>query len=279
MPETTTTDPSAWKSGLPEELQTAPALKDVKDVATLAKRFVDTQAFVGSSIRPPGPDASAEQRAEFIAKLRDKAPELVLIPDGDDEASKLARDTAWQRLGRPKEAKDYAPPPDVELADEQLAALRTEALEEGLTKSQFAARAKRLAEASVTAAHARKEATASLKKELGAAFDERTAAAAALASKLGFPAPLVAALKEGTVDLSTFKAFSLVAKGFGETRNVADQNGGPGSGKLTPVEARAQREEIMSRSVYFNPKPNELALHRSLVAKVQELNELIGAGG
>lgn len=278
MSEPTNPDPAAWKSGLPEELKTAPALKDVKDVASLAKAFIDTKALVGGSLRPPGPDAKPEDRLEFVQKLREKVPELVLIPEGDDEAAKLARETAWQRLGRPKEAKEYVAPKDVELPEQTLEALQKEALDEGLTKSQFAARAKRAAEALVTAAHARKEATAALKRDLGAAFDERTAAAASLAAKLGFPAETVADLKAGTVAPNVFHAFDKVAKGFGETREVGGQGGNGGSGKLTPAEAVAQRDEIMARPEYFSPKPNQFGVHRALVTKVQELNDLIAAG-
>jgi hypothetical protein len=42
---------------LPEDLQNDPALKDFNDLPSLAKSFKETKAFVGSSIRPPGPDA------------------------------------------------------------------------------------------------------------------------------------------------------------------------------------------------------------------------------
>lgn len=271
--------PQDWKTTLPEELRTAPALKDVKDVAALAKRFVDTQAFVGASIRPPGPDAKPEDRLEFVTKLREKVPELVLLADGDDEAAKLGRDAAWQRLGRPKEPKEYAAPKDVELSEEHLEALRKEAAEEGLTKAQFQARAARVATRLAEASQAEKEAATALKRELGAAFDERTADAAAIAAKLGFPQALVAALKAGTVDVPTFKAFAAVAKGFGESRQVADQGGGGGGGKLTPAEAKARRAELVSRPEYFQPKPNQMDVHRSLVAKVQELNDVIDAAG
>jgi hypothetical protein len=269
LPEELTKD---W----PAELKSDPSLKDVNDVASLAKRFVDTKALVGGSLRPPGPDAKPEARLEFVTKLREKVPELVLIPDGDDEPAKVAREAAWSRLGKPKEAKEYSLPKDVELAEEHVEALRKEALEEGLTKAQFASRAKRFADALGTAAQQQKEAMTALRKELGAAFDERTASAAAVAAKLGFPESLVSALKSGAVDGTTFKAFSAIAKGFGETRQVAEQGGGAG-GKLTPAEAKAQRAEIMARPEYFNPKPSQRAIHQSLVAKVAELNELIGA--
>jgi len=270
------TQTGEWKSGLSEELKTAPALKDIKDVASLAKAFVDTKGLVGSSIRPPGPDATQEQRVDFINKLREKVPELLFMPDGDDEAAKVARETAWTKLGRPKEAKDYALPADVALAEQHLEALRKEAVEEGLTRGQFQARAKKVSLALLEAEQAQKASLSALKKDLGQAFDERTASVAAVAAKLGFSQELVAALKSGTVDPATFKAFSAIAKGFGETRQIADQGPG-GGGRLTPTEALAQRAEIMARKEYFNPTPAQMAIHRSLVSKVQELNDLIGA--
>lgn len=270
-------DENLLHAALPEDLRSHPSLKDFKDPVALAKSYIDTKALVGASLRPPGPDATPEARTEFVTKLREKVPELVLIPDGDDEPAKLARETALQRLGKPKEAKEYAPATGVELPEDAVEALRKEAFEEGLTKAQFQARAKRVADALATAGQAKKESVGALKRELGAAFDERTADAAAVAAKLGFPANIVAALKEGSVDVGTFKAFAAVAKGFGEARNVAEQPGGGTGGKLTPAEAAAQRDEIMARPEYFRPNPAQLGIHRSLVAKVQALNEIIDA--
>jgi hypothetical protein len=266
-------DENTLLAALPDDLRTHPSLKDFKDPGALAKAFIDTKALVGASIRPPGPDAKPEDRVEFVTKLREKVPELVLIPDGDDEPAKAAREAAYERLGKPKEAKAYEPPKDVELPADALEALRAEAFEEGLTRSQFQARAKRVATAFATSSQAEKESVAALKRELGAAFDERTASAAAVAAKLGFPQAVVAALKSGTVDGATFKAFAAVAKGFGESRQVADQGGGNG-GKLTPAEIDAQEAEIMARSEYFHPKANEMGIHRNLVAKVQALRAM-----
>jgi hypothetical protein len=272
MPEGTN-ETRDWKSGLPEDLKTAPALKDMADVATLAKAFVETKAFVGSSLRPPGPDATPEMKMDFIAKLREKVPELLFMPDGEDEPAKVARETAWTKLGRPKEAKDYALPVDLTLPDEHLEALRQEAFNEGLTKSQFQTRAKRIADAISTAELNQKTSTANLKKELGAAFDERTASVASVAAKLGFSPELVSALKSGTIDQQTFKAFAAIAKGFGETRQVANQEGG-GSGRLTPAEIDYRIAELQSNPAFFNPKAAEMNTHRLLVQKFQELQSM-----
>lgn len=261
-----------WRAALPDDLKTAPALQDVKDIPGLAKAFIDTKALVGGSLRPPGPDATPEVRLEFINKLKEKVPELVLIPDGEDDAAKLARDAAMARLGRPKEAKEYTAPKDVDLPADVLEALQKDALDEGLTKSQFQVRAKKEATKVLGLAQLQREAQAALKKELGAAFEERTASAAAVAAKLGARDDLVAALKTGAVDAGTFRMFAQIAKGFGETRVVADQTGAV-SGKPTPAEDKATRAEIMARPEYFNPKPNQLDVHRALVAKVADINE------
>jgi len=58
-----------WRAGIPEELRTHPSLADVKDVAGLAKRFIDTKAYVGNGIQIPKPDAPAEEWAKFNAKM------------------------------------------------------------------------------------------------------------------------------------------------------------------------------------------------------------------
>lgn len=267
-----------WKSGLPEELKTSPVLKDFKGVEDVAKALIETKAFVGSSLRPPGADASPEARMDFITKLREKVPELLFMPEGDDEAAKLARETAWAKLGRPKEAKDYTLPTDITIPEEHLEELRKEAHGLGLTKGQFQVRAQRVAEAIQIAETARKNEAASLRKELGAAFDERTASVAAVAARLGFPPEVVTALKNGTADVPTFRAFTAAAKAFGGGRNVADQGDGGGGGKLTPAEAKAQRDEVMARPEYFRPTGAQRGIHETLVRKVQELNDVIDAG-
>ena len=238
-----------WRAGLPAEIAAAPALKDVKDVAGLAQAFVDTKALVGASIHPPGPDAGPEARKEFVAKLQAAAPELVLFPE-DPAALAEVEASIWARLGKPKEAKEYAAPKDVELPEAALDALRAEAAEEGLTRRQFEARAKRVAGQVATAQHAQAEAQAALKRELGVAYDERIGAAASAAERLGFPPALVTALKAGQVDLATYKALAAVAKGFGEGRQVADQ--GAGGGRVTPAEALLQAAEIRARKGYWD---------------------------
>lgn len=256
-----------WRSALPETIRAAPALKDVKDVAGLAQAFVDTKALVGGSIRIPGQDAGADARKEFVSKLTEKVPELVYVSDGDDDAAKAAREALWNRLGKPKDAKEYTLEgmqfePGVEVNADELRQLATEA---GLTKSQFKALAKLTGEGKAAALRAANEAQGALKKELGAAYDERIATVATTAEKLGFPPALVGAVKAGAVDLATFKALAAVAKGFGQQRELAGQGGGAG-GAPTPAEALVQRTEIRGRKEFWDRSLNP-ALSDQLRAK------------
>jgi hypothetical protein len=127
------------------ELRDDPSLKDFNDVATLAKSYKETKAFVGSSIRPPGPDASPEARKEFYEKLVKHAPDLVPLRDGDAEAEKVV----WGKLGRPSKREEYEfKTPDG--VDINVEALRDAAEAAGMTKAQFT----KLAEKAVAGAQA-----------------------------------------------------------------------------------------------------------------------------
>lgn len=264
LPEDITKD---W----PAELRSAPALQDLKDLPGLARAFVDTKALVGSSIRPPGPDAAPEARKEFVERLQKVAPELVLVPNDEKQLAEV-EESIFTRFGRPKEAKGYELPKDLELPQDRLEALRSEALAEGLTRRQFAARAKRAADAVAAENKVRTDAQTVLKRELGAAYEERIGTAAAAAEKLGFPKVLVESVKAGHVDLDTYKALAAVAKGFGETRQVATQGAG-GDGKLTPDEAKLQLAELRGRKEYWDASLNP-TLHQQLKKRAIDLTKL-----
>ena len=77
-------DGQDWKEaiGLDEATRALPALKDIPDAKTAVKVLLDLQAYKGQSIRIPGADAGEEARAEFLGKLREKVPELLLVPAG-----------------------------------------------------------------------------------------------------------------------------------------------------------------------------------------------------
>lgn len=261
-----------WKTGLPEELRGDPSIKDVPDVPTLVKAFRDTKAMVGSSIRPPGPDAGPEARAAFREKLRAVAPELVEIPS-DPAKFKEVEASIWEKLGAPKDAAGYTLdgvdiPDGVQVPLEDL---RKSAAELKLTKAQFQAILKRDVAARTENATKAKALQQELRTEFGLAYDEKMKEAADFAEKSGAPESLRNAIKAGAVDKATVTYLLNMRKAVGgETRAVADQGGSTVVPKLTPAEAEARIEELMARPEYLDKRKNP-AIHQEIMRKIAAL--------
>lgn len=96
---------SEFLEALPENYREAVANAGIDSMDKLVQNWADAQSAVGSSIRIPGPDAGAEQVAEFDNRLREKVPRLVRLPDGEDpeEVSRF-----YGALGRPEAPDGYA---------------------------------------------------------------------------------------------------------------------------------------------------------------------------
>lgn len=103
-----------WKNALPEELRNEPCLDNVKNFATLAKSYVNSQKMIGKNkIALPGENASQEELDAF-----------------------------YSALGRPKTAADYKHdavklPEGITLDDASVAEFRNFAFEHGLSQSVF----------------------------------------------------------------------------------------------------------------------------------------------
>lgn len=88
---------------LPEDLRAESSLQDIKDVAALAKGYVNAQRMIGGSVRIPSEDASVEAKNEFYKKLQ-SVPGVVRLPvDGDKESL----DAFYNRIGRPESHDKY----------------------------------------------------------------------------------------------------------------------------------------------------------------------------
>lgn len=246
---------SDWKEGLPDELKVNPAIKDFKDVPALVESYIQTKGMVGSSVRPPGPDAAPEEKAEFVKKLSEKIPGLRYRPPAE-----------WADYEPPMDAKVYASlevPEGVQLDKDAFSAA---AKELGLTVAQAKKFLQAEAQKQAAQKNAAQEADAALRRELGAAYEERVTAAKAVALKMGVPEAELASLST-----TQLKAWMATAQRFGgEGRELGTQEGGQASGVPTPQEALAQIEEIQRRPEYFNPRAGP-ATHQQLKAKVQQL--------
>jgi hypothetical protein len=247
------------------ELRDDPSLKDFNDLPTLAKSYKETKAFVGTSIRPPGPDATPEARKEFYDKLAKHAPDLVPLRAGDADAEKLV----WDKLGRPSRREEYAfAVPDG--VDINIEALRDAAETAGMTKSQF----EKLAAKTVAGAQAQgleiQKGHAALKTEWGAAYETKLKNAAAVAQKMGQPEAVVGAIMAGRLPAGSLKTWDSIATAVGaEGRGPAGQQGGQQE-LLTRTEAEARFREVQSHPAYFNKNHPE---HEVYVQKGFKLME------
>lgn len=86
--------PVSFINTLPENLRSNPSLKDVKDAATLAQRFIDTKSMVGNSIAMPPKDAPPEIQKEWYESNRAKLAERNLIKVAPESPDKY--DYKWE---------------------------------------------------------------------------------------------------------------------------------------------------------------------------------------
>jgi len=97
------------------------SLKDMNDIGALAKSYVETKAMVGNSIRIPGKDAGEDARNEYLQKLINNDPELMMKPDF---ANKEQSQEFFQTIGLPQEFSKYENPEGMKLPDDVEAEMR-----------------------------------------------------------------------------------------------------------------------------------------------------------
>lgn len=270
-----------WRAALPDDLKASESLKSVKDIASLAKQFVDQQAYLGNAIRVPSEHASEADKKAFYDKLVKHAPDLIPRPNRDDPESLNA---VLAALGRPDDKNLYeAPEIPAEakafVPEDRIEAFRDIAHKHGLTKDQFKGVLSEVLAADAVSIQAQQEALnqsrAALHREWGAAFEERTAQALKLAESTGAPAAFVEAIKGGAVNGEALKWLHSMASRMGGNLQIADDQGG--SGKMTPGEAQSRIDEIMGnrKHPYWDAGHPD---HRRAMDTMVELGRLADAG-
>jgi hypothetical protein len=229
-----------WKAELDQDLQNSPSLKDIPDVKTLAKSFVDNMAHIGASIRIPGKDAGDEDKKAFYAKLTAAAPNLIPKPD---DADPVAQDTLWKALGKPGAHDKYTLPEGIAVPDDVLATMRANAFDSGLTNRQFQAQAKLVAKKLDEVKSGEAKLVADLKAHFGQAYDDRMAKIRTYLTQTNAPADLKKAFETGAVskDLAEYMSTIVASVSGKETSIIDNSNTG---GKLTPAEAQVKIDEI-----------------------------------
>ena len=94
----------SWHEQLSDEYQGNDTLANIPDLDTLAKSYLDSQTYIGGSIRVPGEDAGDEDWTSFNNKLLEKVPGMLNLPKDEAEANAML----FQKLGRPESADKYS---------------------------------------------------------------------------------------------------------------------------------------------------------------------------
>ena len=236
---------ASWRDALPEEMRGNASLADVKDVASLAQQFISAQSHIGSSIRIPSENAGAEDLQTFHDKILRHAPNLMPVPNLEDEAGVAA---IMSKLGRPADAATYALEGTTPTED-----MKKLAHEMGLNQAQFAKMYngvfKPELENQAANSAANKAGRDALAQEWGYAFQTKEREAQAILEKTGAPAGLIEQAKTGKLGADTLRWMdSLVTSLGSEGLNIVGNDGG--GGRMTPAEASAQIGEMMNNPTH-----------------------------
>lgn len=260
---------SEWKNDLPDDLRDDDTLRDIPDVATLAKSYKDAQSYIGRSVRIPGEDAGAEDWQKFDEKLA-RVPGVVRLPaEGDAEGW----NAYYAKMGRPEKATDYG----IEGGD-FAGEFATEAHKMGLSSTQ----AKSLAEWWNTKAGAVAEQQQAamrsgedaLRKVWGNAYERNLNAAAVAAQHYG-GADFVAELGDLGSRPAVLKALAKIGAGLAESGDAPRD--ARGRFAMSPGEAKERINDIMRNKQHSYHTPRA-ADHADAVAKMRDLFQVAYPG-
>jgi len=271
----------SWTEALPEAVREWDEVKNSDAPEKFWDQMVNMRSHLGSSIRIPGEDAGKEDIAAFHEKLKNKVPGLMETPDFENDE---ALQTLYSRMGRPKEAKDYAIPElkdslgnVIENVDTGWAeSFKELAYKAGLSQQKYAdivsavAASNAAQNAKVLEAQAADK--AELEKEWGAAFDRNTKIVETFIMKSDAPDSLKEAMKSGTVgkDIMVWM-HNLASQTLG---NGSDFQGDDSNkGVMTPEEATIRISEIRNNKEHPYNKKNDPG-HAAAMKQMRQLYEL-----
>lgn len=262
-----------WRDELPDGIKGDPSLQDIPDVGTLVKRYIDTKAMVGSSVRIPTDDAGQEAIEAFVGKLIDN-PQLGLMRRPDPENPETMAQV-HQALGVPEDASGYERPEAVDA--EAFGAMAETAKNLGLTKQQYSALAEAYANYGDNQVkqivQQREENVKQLRGEWGHSFDERVTRAQETVKALGGHPMLEKALADGAADAATLRFLDTIATQMGkEGTQLAQQLSRVEHSTRSELEQR--RDELIQRQLTENLTGRQREDLQARVVKISE--ELAG---
>jgi len=241
---------------IPEDLREHPSLSPIKDVGNLAKSYINAQQLIGADKLPAPKNPSEEQLSAIYNYLGkpESADAYEFAVDGNvitEEVATSYKDVAHKLNLTPKQASgilDYYKG----LAD---------------SSQQQAGQQMELQ---------REEVENNLKKEWGQAYDQKIAGAGQVINQFGSPEMLEWQLADGTKlgnHPEFIKAFANIADFRQSVTSEDTITNATSSRAMTPKEAQAEIDSIMSSSEYTDRK-NVVARTRA-IERVQELYGMI----
>ncbi len=235
---------------LPKELQGVEDLKQFENVADLAQNFIDRGKHLGNAIRIPSQEASEEDIATFRTRLMDKVPDLMPVPNLEDEDS---INHVLTRLGRPDTAEAYKMV-EIEGATfnkaEELT-LRTQAHKMGLTNKQFAILATDLLTdrglSTEATAKLKTDALNEIKKEWGDTFDPRKQSIIAFLHQHKAAQGIIDQVQNDDASPDLLRWFHSITTSLSEDPEHDLKDVGPDPAQITPLEAYERANEIRRR--------------------------------
>ena len=268
--------PDGWRDQLPDEIKTNGALDNIKDIDQMATMIVNGRKLQSNQISIPGEDVTDEKRVEFLTDLQSKIPDLVYVGEGADMSN------LYDRMGRPKEATEYALGELPEALKGNFATLTAKAHEAGVTAEQMKAITDTIVGDYTTNLNqqttALDESLGAIKKEYGDATDSKLKAAEGFAKQLGFDEGFAEAVGKGTIGLNNMKAFDKMMDGFDSPGpRIGDDPGTGDPSRLTPAQAEMKLSEIMGNKehAYWNGAD---PAHDAAIEKVITLTRAADAG-
>lgn len=185
----------------------------------------------------------------------DKAGRTLVLPK--DAEDKAALDAIYDKLGRPKDAKEY----EIEVpegVDPTFAeTTKTWFHQAGLTKAQAKAITENYKAVELDALQKRQEAHATevegLQKEWGADFDKKTEVAKAAVKAAGLTDDHVKALEFALGPASATKLMEFFGRNYVEAGPPGgEQRSSPGFGALNPVQAKGKMDQLYSDPAFMS---------------------------
>ena len=237
-------DETRWQDTFEDpEISESPALQAFKTPKDAVKAYLELKSWQGRAVGLPGDDATPEDIAKFVAKTKERVPNLTVLPDEDnpDDVKRF-----WNDLGTPDDIKGYNPPADAVVLDETLdAQLKEIAHKTGMTTKQYQAFRETYVEGTqemeTKNAAIRSEGEAQLKAHWGAAHDENMQITDTMIKQFEDKnVPL------GEVNTAGRILLMNVAKSLGNDPQIFDQINKPKPTK-TPADIRADQDRYRAR--------------------------------